>query len=114
MWSVGSLDGESKELVKQADLPADLLEDANNLFSLLNILHFQTGKVYSTRHPLTGKKLIAIREWLGPSSETSLLSIITDNRSDQDVIACSDPVALVAKGHVRPWMKDFDANILTH
>ncbi len=37
-----------------------MVENPQHLFGLLNALHFLTGKVYSTRHTLTGRKLITV------------------------------------------------------
>ncbi len=60
VFSLASLDAESRGLVEAAQLPAVLVEHPANLFPLLNAIHFVSGRVFATRHPQTGKKLITI------------------------------------------------------
>ena len=60
IFQISNLDGEAKEILEKANIPKDMLEDEKNLFIVLNILHFQTGKVYSTRNWKNGKKQITI------------------------------------------------------
>ncbi len=58
VFGLASLDAESRGLIEAAQLPAALVEQPLNLFALLNAIHFLSGKVFATRHPRTGKKMI--------------------------------------------------------
>ncbi len=51
-----------------------------NLFALLNIIHFQNGKVFATRHPQTGKKLITIPSSIQEEVVLSFFSAETEAR----------------------------------
>ena len=58
VFNLSSLDEYDREIVAAANLPHELVAEPLNLFPLLNALHFITGRVYSTRHPTLGRKLI--------------------------------------------------------
>lgn len=64
-------------------------------------------------HDLKGRKLAAFEEAFGvrPSDR---LAIITDNRSDADVMNAAGLVVLVAKGEAKPWMRKHVAEHIHH
>lgn len=62
-----------------------------------------TGKL---ARDLKGKKLAAFEEAFG-ACETERLAVMTDNRSDADVIDAAGLVVLVTKGQQKPWMRQY-------
>lgn len=64
---------------------------------------------------LTGIKRLHLEEYLGASLEKISFAVITDNRSDRDLIKCAIPAMLVAKVHKKQWMEEHDnAEIIYH
>lgn len=63
---------------------------------------------------LTGKKRIALEGKLRGSLETFKFAVITDNRSDQDLVAAADIAVLVSAGAPRTWMRNWNAEILCY
>ena len=61
---------------------------------------------------LTGRKRSMLEAFLNQSLHDAEFAVITDNRSDQDLVMAADPAMLVTKGEPRKWMKAFDAEIL--
>ena len=53
---------------------------------------------------LKGRKLVAFEEAFGTCA-TERLAVMTDNRSDTDVIDAAGLAVLVAKGRQKPWMR---------
>jgi hypothetical protein len=47
-----------KQTKKKKEIPRVVMENPSNLFAVVNALHFLTGKVYATRDPQSGRKLL--------------------------------------------------------
>lgn len=80
IFRVEGLDADAKELVEKSQIPRELLDVPENLFPLLNVLHLQLGKVYSTRHPKTGKKLITVPTSVQEEVALSFFSVENEAR----------------------------------
>lgn len=93
-----------EEIARQLDLPCiasrPQLRDAK-----------LTGRL---SQDLTGQKRKAVEAYLNSSLKDVNFAVITDNRSDGDLLAAADPAMLVAAGTPRKWMKDWDAETLCH
>jgi len=63
---------------------------------------------------LKGRKLKAVKELLEPVLRTSKFMVITDNKSDQDLIAFSEQTILVTKGPERSWMKGKYSELISY
>ncbi|WP_371170237.1 haloacid dehalogenase-like hydrolase [Aliiroseovarius sp. 2305UL8-7] len=61
---------------------------------------------------LTGHKRRALEVFLNRSLRDAEFAVITDNRTDRDLVASADPAILIAHGKPRRWMKGFDAEII--
>jgi phosphoserine phosphatase len=61
---------------------------------------------------LTGKKLSSLESFLGFSIAQDHLCVITDNKSDADLINRSSAPLIVAIGKPRSWMESYNAEIL--
>jgi len=61
---------------------------------------------------LTGKKRAHLENFLGHSVSLGEFSVITDNKSDADLIDCSEVTILVSVGVPRKWMMNRNAEIL--
>ncbi|WP_116083514.1 haloacid dehalogenase-like hydrolase [Tropicimonas sp. IMCC34011] len=62
---------------------------------------------------LKGRKLAAFEEIFG-ALPADRLSVMTDNRSDADVMNAASVAVLVAKGHPKPWMRQHVGEQLRH
>lgn len=63
---------------------------------------------------LTGRKGVALAEWLGGPLEGITLQVVTDNRSDADIIASAAEAWIVHKGPRKPWMEVSGARFIGH
>lgn len=63
---------------------------------------------------LTGQKRSAVEAFLNRPLERVQFAVITDNRSDCDLVAAANPAVLVAPHKPRRWMRNLDAEILCH
>lgn len=63
---------------------------------------------------LAGRKRKALEQWLGCPLEMVDLEVVTDNRSDADIIAAAARAHIVHKGPRKPWMEAFDAQFIGH
>jgi len=63
---------------------------------------------------MTGRKREALEVYLKRGLATGIFGVITDNRSDRDLIEAAKPAILVARGSARSWMRQYDAEILVH
>ncbi|SEV94468.1 haloacid dehalogenase-like hydrolase [Aliiroseovarius sediminilitoris] len=70
-----------------------------------------TGRLF---RDLTGQKRKAIEAYLNHSLDHVQFAVITDNRSDRDLVAVAYPAVLVASRTPRKWMRKWDAEILCH
>lgn len=82
---------------------------------LASALAFE-GHVCSGRltRDLTGRKGTALAEWLGGSLEGITFQVVTDNRSDTDIIALAAQAWIVHKGARKPWMEIYSARFIGH
>lgn len=62
---------------------------------------------------LKGRKLAAFEEALG-ARPADRLSVMTDNRSDADVMNAAGLTVLVAKGQAKPWMRQHVGEQIHH
>lgn len=67
-----------------------------------------TGRLYVD---LTGRKREHLEKFLDQSLPKERLAVITDNKSDADLIDGSDVAILVAVGATRKWMRNRNAEI---
>ncbi|WP_289043124.1 HAD family hydrolase [uncultured Aliiroseovarius sp.] len=93
-----------EEIARQLDLPFIASEPAHRAGRL-------TGRL---ARDLTGQKRKAVEAYLDRPLDAVEFAVITDNRSDRDLVAAANPAVLVAAGHPRKWMKDWDAETLCH
>ncbi len=63
---------------------------------------------------LTGKKRWFLEQHLGISVLNDHFSIVTDNKSDADLISVAKPVYLVANGKAKSWMEKYDAEFINY
>lgn len=63
---------------------------------------------------LTGSKRRHLEGLLGRSLSESPFAVITDNRSDADLIEAAAPAHLVARGEGKAWMKAYDAQLVRY
>ncbi|SHL76471.1 Phosphoserine phosphatase [Paracoccus solventivorans] len=63
---------------------------------------------------LMGRKREALERWLGCRLDGVGLEVVTDNRSDADIIAVAARAHIVHKGPIKPWMRAFDAQFIGH
>lgn len=63
---------------------------------------------------LTGAKRQHLEHWVGTSLERIDFSVVTDNKSDADLIRNARPTVLVARGKQKHWMGNHDARIIHH
>ncbi|MCK0139994.1 HAD family hydrolase [Aliiroseovarius sp. F47248L] len=63
---------------------------------------------------LTGQKREAVEAFLNRPLDQVRFAVITDNRSDCDLVAVANPAVLVAARQPRKWMRNWDAEILCH
>lgn len=61
---------------------------------------------------LVGNKRQALETVLQQSLDHIPFAVMTDNRSDVDLVVVADPALLVAKGAAKKWMEKLDAEIL--
>ncbi|MCI2395679.1 HAD family hydrolase [Aliiroseovarius sediminis] len=92
------------EIARQIDLPFIASEPAHRAGRL-------TGRL---ARDLTGQKRKAVEAYLDRPLDAVEFAVITDNRSDRDLVAAANPAVLVAAGHPRKWMRDWDAETLCH
>ncbi|MCK8463448.1 haloacid dehalogenase-like hydrolase [Aliiroseovarius sp. S1339] len=93
-----------EEIARQLDLPCIASQPRVRAGRL-------TGRL---SHDLTGQKRKAVEVYLNTSLDKVHFAVITDNKSDQDLVAVAKPAVLVAPGTPRKWMRDWDADILCH
>lgn len=70
-----------------------------------------TGKL---EQDLTGQKRAALEAYLGHALCPDSFTVMTDNRSDRDLVGAAQTAILVARGAPRKWMGEWDAEILCH
>lgn len=93
-----------QQVARQLDMPC--------VASQLKTKH---GKLTGTLAvDLTGHKRKALENKLKHSLQTLRFAVITDNRSDQDLVAAADVAVLVCAGAPRKWMRNWNAEILCH
>ena len=63
---------------------------------------------------LTGRKRAALERFLKVRLDREHFAVITDNKSDGDLVAIAKPALLVATGHPKNWMREWDAEIIFH
>lgn len=63
---------------------------------------------------LTGQKRKMLEVFLNHPLDQAQFAVITDNRSDRDLIAVANPAVLVAARTPRRWMRRLNAEILCH
>lgn len=63
---------------------------------------------------LTHRKGAALERWLDAPLDAVILHVVTDNRSDADIIAAAAEAWIVHKGPRKPWMEAFDARFISH
>lgn len=63
---------------------------------------------------LTGRKRDVLWSQFDDLTDTSDFAVMTDNRTDSDLIKVADPAVLVSSGTPRNWMRKWNAEILIH
>jgi|TARA_R100000049_G_C1946866_1_gene92365 phosphoserine phosphatase len=95
------------------DIVIDAIASMMQLPSVSSILEFEndvcTGKL---KNDIAGKKRINLENFLGLKLSDIDFSVITDNESDSDLIQSAKPVYLVAKGRLKHWMSQYNAEII--
>ncbi|MCK8485397.1 haloacid dehalogenase-like hydrolase [Aliiroseovarius sp. S2029] len=92
------------EIARQLDLPFIASDPAQRAGRL-------TGRL---ARDLTGQKRKAVEAYLNRPLDAVAFAVITDNRSDRDLVAAANPAILVAARSPRKWMRNWDAEILCH
>ncbi len=92
------------EIARQLDLPFIASDPAQRAGRL-------TGRL---SRDLTGQKRKAVEAYLNRPLDAVAFAVITDNRSDRDLVAAANPAILVAARTPRKWMRTWDAEILCH
>jgi phosphoserine phosphatase len=63
---------------------------------------------------LTGQKRKALEAFLGRSLSTVKFAVLTDNKSDRDLVAAAQSAVLISAGTPRKWMREWNVEILCH
>lgn len=63
---------------------------------------------------LKANKLSAVKDLLGDQYISSRFMVITDNKTDRDLIEVSKPTVLVVSGRERAWMKGLYDELILH